>query len=119
MRGLRHALETIANPDWRFLANAYVTAAACPQAGSRRWSIEGLGVLRDLETMPTLVAALHDSVTEVREAACRSLRMICQAHAELRMQAVKALRQHTSDPQIGLAAKMAAEAILKTAPSCG
>jgi len=55
MRGLRHDLEAIANPDWHFLAGAYVAAAADPRAGSRRWSIAGLGVLRDPETMPTLI----------------------------------------------------------------
>jgi hypothetical protein len=113
MRGLRHALEAIVDPDWRFLADAYVTAAALPQPGARRWSIFGLGVLRVPETMPVLVAALRDGETQVREAACQSICMLCQGRPGLHVEAVRVLEQYISDRNIGLAAKDAVTAILK------
>lgn len=111
MRGLRHALEAIARPDWRFLADAYSSAAALPQPGARRWAIAGLGVLREPDTVPAVIAALRDGVAEVRAAACTSLRMICETNPDVRASAIVVLEELAADPRSGSQARKAIDAV--------
>jgi hypothetical protein len=111
MRGLRHVLEAIATPDWSFLAKAYVDASSFPHRGARLWAVAGLGVLRDASTMPALLQALRDPAVEVCKEACQAIRMMCQDHAVLRDVALEALASCFANPEVGAAAREAADAI--------
>jgi HEAT repeat protein len=112
MRGLRHAFEDIAKPDWAFLAEAYSTAARSARPGARLWSVEGLGVLSDPGTLPVVAAALADPAWEVRRAACRAMARICHDHPSLRDEGLRALQPYASDPAISQDAAWACRRIL-------
>ncbi|BDI33494.1 hypothetical protein CCAX7_55450 [Capsulimonas corticalis] len=79
MRGLRHRLEAIVNPDWDFLTEACIIAAKLPQRGARLWAVSELGVLRDQRALPVLEEALRDEAAEIRSEAARSIQMIQRA----------------------------------------
>ncbi|MCW3060279.1 MAG: repeat protein [Capsulimonas sp.] len=79
MRGLRHSLEAIVNPDWDYLVEICIAAARLPQRGARLWAIEELGVLRDKRALPVLEEALRDETPEIQSAAERSIQMIQRA----------------------------------------
>lgn len=84
MRGLRHALEGIASPDWDFLADRCAEATGSPRPGARYWAIDELGILRAPRTLPVLIAALDDPVPGVRERALESLRRLAIENDECR-----------------------------------
>jgi HEAT repeat protein len=94
MRGLRHSLEAIVAPDYDDLAFFCVNAAASPQPGARLWAVEELGVLRDRRALAALLTALNDPAKYVRQAACRSLSMLTQKHADLRTDVLAALTDY-------------------------
>jgi hypothetical protein len=94
MRGLRHNLERIVEPDWDLLMNVCITAAKYPQAGARLWAVRELGILRDGRPFEVVISALEDPAEKVRCQACSSLVMICQSNPQYRMQAIEAIRQH-------------------------
>ena len=52
MRGLRHDLEAIVNPNWSVLADACLDAARSPRLGTRLWAIDELIRLEDPRARP-------------------------------------------------------------------
>jgi hypothetical protein len=52
MRGLRHSLEAIFNPDWNALADICIDAAKSPRLGTKLWAIDQLIVLEDPRARP-------------------------------------------------------------------
>ena len=69
MRGVRHSLEAIANPDWDFLADVCLEALDSKRPGTRFWAIEQLGVLHLQRTLEAVRRKLDDPESEVRAAA--------------------------------------------------
>ncbi len=79
MRGLRHILEAIVDPDLEVLLNVCIDAAGSGHRGARLWAIQELGTLRDRRALPTLERALNDSSKEIRSAAQQAIEMIREA----------------------------------------
>jgi HEAT repeat protein len=79
LRGLRHGPELAVAPDWGRLVAILRPLARHPRAGTRRWAIDELGVLRDRAALPELLAALDDPEPIVRDAAITSLAMVALA----------------------------------------
>lgn len=94
MRGLRHRLEAIVNPDWHLLTDVCIQMATSPHPGARLWSIDELGILRDARALPVVLGALDDEADDVRTIACRSLALICQRDAPSRAIARRALQRY-------------------------
>ena len=94
MRGLRHTLEAIVQPEWDVLTAICMDNASRPQAGARLWSVRELGVLRDPRSLDTVIRALDDPAREVRVMACHSLAMICQTQHACRAAALTALSMY-------------------------
>jgi HEAT repeat protein len=99
MRGLRHRLEAVVNPDWDALTDVCIQAASRPQRGARLWAIRELGILRDAHTLETVINALDDEAHKVRIEACQSLEMICQTNEECRLSAIEALTAYLDQPR--------------------
>jgi hypothetical protein len=66
MRGLRHGLEAIINPDWSFLATICLEAARSPRLGTRLWAIDELTVLKDPRSKPIFEEAVRNGPEEIR-----------------------------------------------------
>jgi len=77
MRGLRHSLEKIVNPDWHTLTQICIQVSKSPNRGARLWAINELGILRDKDAFDVLVNALHDDDL-IQYEACMALEMLCQ-----------------------------------------
>ncbi len=92
MRGLRHNLERIVNPDWVMLADICINLSKSSHKGARLWAMHELGTLREPRSLQTIVAALDDPADLVRHEACHSLIMLCQTNQPCRDTAKKALR---------------------------
>lgn len=73
MRGVRHTLEAIVNPDWDALVGPCVAALSSPRAGTRMWAADVLGPLCDPAAAEALERATRDPVAEVRKNASRAL----------------------------------------------
>ena len=73
MRGLRHALEAIVAPEWDALTEVCVQTVRSPRLGTKLWSLEQLGVLRDPRARSTLVDALAHEDPWISGAAKRAL----------------------------------------------
>ena len=69
MRGLRHNLEAIANPDWDILADECLQAAQSKRPGTRLWAINELAILGDARAKPVCEAAIAEGPDELRQAA--------------------------------------------------
>jgi hypothetical protein len=69
MRGLRHYLEAIANPDWSFLADVCLETARSPRLGTRYWAIHELAILDDPRAKPILEQAIIDGPDDIRDRA--------------------------------------------------
>lgn len=69
MRGLRHHLERIAEPDWDFLTDACLEALNSPQPGARYWAVQQLGIMQVERTLGALQGALDDPEAEIRSEA--------------------------------------------------
>ena len=103
MRGLRHPLERIVAPEWDVLTEACLQAAQLPHRGARLWAIEELGRLDDPRALDTLIAALEDPATLVREAAVGALESLAWSAAACRPAALAALRRSVrteADPDV-------------------
>lgn len=92
MRGMRHALEGAVDEDWDLLARACADRCRSERAGTRYWATAELGVLRDPETIDTLVELLADIEPEVSREACSSLVMLVQRHPRLATRVAAELR---------------------------
>jgi hypothetical protein len=76
MRGLRHSLEAIVNPDWTLLADICLGAAQSPRLGTRLWAIHQLTVLEDPRAKPIFEEAIAKGREDVRNEAKRGLRRL-------------------------------------------
>jgi hypothetical protein len=65
MRGLRHPLEAIFNPDWTALADEYLAAARGRRLGTRRWAIAGLAVVDDLRAGRVFEASVREDPADI------------------------------------------------------
>jgi hypothetical protein len=111
MRGLRHKLEAIVNPNWAILTPMCMEAATYPQRGARLWAVAELGILRDPLSLQILIAALADEADEVRMRACSSLEMLCQANESCRIPAIAALIKYLDHYRADLEVLTASEAL--------
>lgn len=83
MRGLRHTLEGIFDPDRSGLAAVLCESTKSASPGARRWALNELGTLRDSVASAAVMSRLVDEIEVVREEACFALRLICKAHPKL------------------------------------
>lgn len=110
MRGLRHTLEGIAAPDWDLLTDVCLQAARLPQRGARLWAINELAILREPRTLDTLIAALEDPATLVRDEAVGALESLGASAAACRSAALGALRRlvmSEADPGVARSSRAA------------
>lgn len=66
MRGLRHDLEAIMNPDWTTLADFCMAAIESGRPGTVLWAVDQLRVLEDERARPMLqemVRSKHEEIT--------------------------------------------------------
>lgn len=61
MRGLRHQLEAIFDPEWEALADLAIQKASFHRPGTRLWAIDQLVILDDPRARPIFESALSDS----------------------------------------------------------
>lgn len=73
MRGLRHALEAIVNPDWAALADLCIAAAGSARRGTKLWAINQLVVLEDRRAERILLASIESEYEDIRDAAAMAL----------------------------------------------
>jgi hypothetical protein len=66
MRGLRHALEAIVEPEWSALTEPCLTAIASGRPGSVLWAVDQLIVLDDVRARAALEALVRHGHPEVR-----------------------------------------------------
>jgi hypothetical protein len=76
MRGLRHQLEAIVNPDWAALADVCLEAARSNRLGTRLWAIDQLAVLDDPRARPVFEEALRSESEEIQQSARIGLRRL-------------------------------------------
>ena len=80
MRGLRHNLEAIANPDWWFLAEECLQAAQSPRLGTRLWAIDELSILEDPRARPIFEMAIENGPEDIRWTAQLGLERLSNKH---------------------------------------
>lgn len=73
MRGLRHSLEAIVNPEWGALTEACLEAIRTPRLGTKLWSLSQLAVLEDERARPAFLEALQHEDPDIRSEARRGL----------------------------------------------
>jgi len=73
MRGLRHSLEAIVNPDWDALASICIELASSARPGTRLWALDQLGILEDERARHVFEAASSSTSSDIREAGERGL----------------------------------------------
>src|SRR5262249_41583689 len=96
MRGLRHSLEAAYNPDWEGLADDCINMAKSQLRGARLWAVNELRVLRDPRALPTLIEALDDPASRVRDEAHSALKHLCEDYPEHREKILAGLERHAS-----------------------
>lgn len=69
MRGLRHSLEAIVNPDWSALADICLAACRSSRPGTRLWAMDQLTVLDDPRAKPVFEEALDSARPDIRSVA--------------------------------------------------
>lgn len=79
MRGLRHSLEKIVNPNWDELATICLETARSERPGTRLWSIDQLRILRDPRAKAIFEDALQSDSEELRWRAEDGLERITEA----------------------------------------
>lgn len=97
MRGLRHQLEKIVEPEWGILTEACIQAATFPQPGARLWAIDELRRLHDKRSLQTLINGLQDQKLMIREEACNSLESLCRTNSDCRELAIEALEKYVAE----------------------
>lgn len=65
MRGLRHPLEAIFNPDWAGLADEYLAVARHERLGTRMWAIGGLMVVDDPRAAAVFEASIREDPPDI------------------------------------------------------
>ncbi len=78
MRGLRHSLEAIVNPDWAFLTEVCLEAAQSPRLGTQLWAIDELGLLEDPRAKPIFEEAIKNGPEEIRWRAENGLQRLAE-----------------------------------------
>jgi hypothetical protein len=66
MRVLRHTFEAIYKPDWKSLADEYLTLARAPRLGTRLWAIDGLIDIDDPRAIGVLKVSVREDPQEIR-----------------------------------------------------
>ena len=66
MRGLRHVLEAIMDPDWSALADICIDAARSERPGTMLWAVDQLLVLDDERARPLLQQLRTSEHEEIR-----------------------------------------------------
>ncbi len=66
MRGLRHSLEGIVNPNWDVLADKCLQTVSHERPGTRLWSLKELAVLDDPRARPYFEVAINSEFEEIR-----------------------------------------------------
>jgi uncharacterized membrane-anchored protein len=85
MRGLRHNLETIVNPEWSVLADICLKAALSPRLGTRLWAIAELAILDDPRARPVFEDAITNGPEDIKRLAENGLaRLIQKGKAPMR-----------------------------------
>jgi hypothetical protein len=69
MRGLRHSLEAIVDPDWTTLADVCLQAARSPRLGTKLWAIDQLAVLDDPRARPLFEDAVRHGPEDIKSVA--------------------------------------------------
>ena len=82
MRGLRHNLEAIVEPEWDALADLCLAAAQSPRLGTRLWAIDQLLVLDDPRAEPVFRDAVRTGPEEIAWRAEVGLERLGQPKAE-------------------------------------
>lgn len=107
MRGLRHTLEAIFDPDWQDLARLCIECMRSERAGTRMWAADELGILREPVGLPAVLAALDDpqphdpARATVTGNVCVAISMVCRAHPSLAPDAIAALLARASKERDG------------------
>lgn len=83
MQSIRHGPERAMGSDAAGFAALLEPLTKQPRAGTRRWSVRELGILRQHSSVQPLVDALGDDDVEVREEAWVSLGMLGQVHPDV------------------------------------
>ncbi len=81
MRGLRHSLEAIVNPDWAALATLCIGHATSERLGARFWALDQLVVLQDPRARFAFEAACASAIPAIRDVGERGLRRLDQTEA--------------------------------------
>ncbi len=69
MRGLRHDLEAIVNPEWDVLADICLELARSSRPGTKLWAIDQLAILDDARAKPIFEDALSNAPPLIRDCA--------------------------------------------------
>lgn len=78
MRGLRHKLEAIVNPDWSYLTDVCLEAAQSSRLGTRLWAISELAILDDVRAKPVFEEAVKTGPHEIRLQAESGLKRLAE-----------------------------------------
>lgn len=78
MRGLRHKLEAIVNPDWSYLTDVCLEAAQSSRLGTRLWAISELAILDDVRAKPIFEEAVKTGAGEIRSRAESGLKRLAE-----------------------------------------
>ena len=73
LRGLRHGPERAVAPTYGILTGIMRPLSHHARAGTRRWAVQELAILRDPAGLPDLLGAVDDPVAAVRAEACGGL----------------------------------------------
>jgi len=82
MRGLRHQLEAIVNPDWSVLADYCLAAASSERLGTRLWAIDELRILEDARAAPVFEAAILLCPDDIKWRAEQGLERLKRHHQQ-------------------------------------
>lgn len=81
MRGLRHRLEAIVEPDWAYLADICLDRANSPRKGTRLWSIYQLAILDDSRAKLTFERAVETEPSLISDVANIGLQRLARANS--------------------------------------
>jgi hypothetical protein len=84
MRGLRHPLEAIFNPDWAALADEYLAVARWERLGTRMWAIAGLAVVDDPRAAMVFEASIREDPEDIGAYAAIGLKRLARGRPPAR-----------------------------------